>query len=43
VLIKLVDEADRAEAALALLDGMVTEGLITVTDTRVVKYTHSES
>jgi uncharacterized protein len=43
VLIKIVDDAHRAEAALALLDAMVTEGLITITDTHVVKYTHSES
>lgn len=40
VLLKIVDQPDRAEAALALLEEMVTEGLITVTDTRVAKYTH---
>jgi PII-like signaling protein len=40
VVLKIIDQPERAEAALAILDEMVTEGLITVTDTRVVKYTH---
>ena len=39
VIIKIVDLPDRAQAALAILDEMVSEGLITVTDTHVVKYT----
>ena len=39
VVIKIVDQPDRAQTALAILDEMVSEGLITVTDTHVVKYT----
>jgi PII-like signaling protein len=41
VVLKIVDQPERVEAALGILDEMVTEGLITVTDTHVVKYTHS--
>jgi uncharacterized protein len=43
VIIKIVDQPDRAQTALAILDEMVTEGLITVTDTHVVKYTAGAS
>jgi uncharacterized protein len=41
VVLKIVDQPEQAEKALAILDEMVTEGLITVTDTHVVKYTHN--
>jgi uncharacterized protein len=38
VVLKIVDRLDRVEAALAILEEMVTEGLVTITDTHVVKY-----
>jgi PII-like signaling protein len=41
VLIKIVDRPDRAEVALTLVEEMIGEGLITVTDVHVVKYPHT--
>ena len=43
VILKIVDRPERADAALAILEEMVSEGLITITDTHVVKYTHAPS
>ena len=41
VVIKIVDAPDRAEIALGIVEEMVQEGLITITDTHVVKYVHN--
>ncbi len=38
VVIKIVDQGDRAALALRIVEEMVHEGLITVTETQVVKY-----
>jgi PII-like signaling protein len=38
VLVEIVEANDRVEALLALLDEMVTEGLVTVEKVRIVKY-----
>jgi PII-like signaling protein len=43
IVLKIVDQPERAEQALAILEEMVSEGLITVTDTHIVKYTHNGS
>ena len=38
VVIEIVDSPDKTEPLLALLDEMVTEGLVTVEKVRIVKY-----
>src|SRR5215470_4552853 len=40
--IEIIDTEDRIATFLPLLDGMVTEGLITVQDCEIVKYVHSK-
>lgn len=40
LVIEIVDAAERIEAFLPLLDEMVTEGLITVEEIRIVAYRH---
>lgn len=41
VVVEIVDVAERIEKLLPILDGMVTEGLITIDDVHVVKYVHA--
>jgi PII-like signaling protein len=43
VVITIVDRADRIEAFLPKLDEIVNEGLITLQDTTIIKYTHGQS
>ncbi|MFY9824221.1 MAG: DUF190 domain-containing protein [Thermoanaerobaculia bacterium] len=38
VVIEIVESSDRVESLLALLDEMVTEGLVTMEKVRIVKY-----
>jgi PII-like signaling protein len=40
LVLTLVDTSERAALALRVFDEMVTEGLITVQDVEIVKYTH---
>lgn len=40
LILTLVDTSERAARALRVFDEMVTEGLITVQDVEIVKYTH---
>lgn len=40
VVVEIVDRADRITAFLPELDGMVTEGLITLEDVHVIAYRH---
>jgi uncharacterized protein len=40
LVLEVVDAADRIDHALALLEPMVHEGLITIEDVQVVKYSH---
>jgi PII-like signaling protein len=40
VMVKIVDTPERAEIALKIAEEMVSGGLITITDTHVVKYVH---
>lgn len=40
--IEIIDTAERIDQFLPLLDEMVTEGLITVQDCEIVKYTHAD-
>jgi PII-like signaling protein len=41
VMIEIVDTEERIQKILPLLDEMVSEGLITIEDVHVIKYTHS--
>jgi PII-like signaling protein len=41
LIVKIVDTPERAEIALRIVEEMVQEGLITITDTHVVKYPHN--
>lgn len=41
VYIQIIDHTERIESFLLILDEMVSEGLITVQDCEVIKYTHS--
>ena len=43
VVVELVDHAERIEAVLDKLEEMVGGGLITVSDVRVIKYSHGEA
>jgi hypothetical protein len=40
--IEIIDNAERISRFLPLLDEMVSEGLITVQDCEIVKYTHAD-
>lgn len=40
VIIEIVDRADKIDAFLPILDEMVTEGLVTIENVEVLKYTH---
>jgi uncharacterized protein len=40
VLVEIVDQADRIEAILPVLDEMVEEGLVTMENVRVIAYRH---
>lgn len=42
VVIEIVDKAERIDEFLPGLDEMVAEGLITIEDIEVIKYTHNE-
>ncbi len=42
VVIDVVDSAERIERVLPLLDEMVNEGLITITDVEIVTYRHRD-
>lgn len=42
IVIEIVDKPERIEAALPILDEMVREGLVIVSDVHVVKYTHGK-
>lgn len=41
VMIEIVDTEERIQKILPMLDEMVSEGLITIEDVHVIKYTHS--
>ena len=42
LIIEVVDQPERVDHALALINPMVTEGLITLEDVQIVKYTHRD-
>lgn len=42
IVIEIVDNQERIERFLPLIDDMVTEGLITIEDIEIIKYTHNE-
>ena len=41
MIVEIVDQADKIESFLPLLDGMVKEGLVTVEKVHVIAYRHS--
>ena len=41
IMISVVDREEKIRAILPLLDEMVSEGLVTLSDVEVIKYTHS--
>jgi PII-like signaling protein len=43
VVIKIIDKADRIDAFLPVVAGMVTEGLVTVEDIEIITYRHRDS
>lgn len=43
IVVEIVDRAEQIDAFLPLLDGMVTEGLMTVETVRIIAYRHGGS
>jgi hypothetical protein len=42
-MVNIVDAGDKIRKLILVLDGMVDEGLITVSDVEVIKYVHQEA
>lgn len=43
IVVEVVDSAERIEAILPIVDEMLSDGLVTLTDTEVVHYRHDSS
>ncbi len=42
ILVQVIDTAEKIQKLLPVLDSMVTEGLIAISDVEVIKYTHQD-
>ena len=42
IMVAIIDSADKIERFLPVLEGMVAEGLIAISDVEVIRYTHNE-